>query len=131
MKKICNVLWVLGGAFLFVAAAFLFQCPPMESGAYMNCHQANLAVTVLSVVIVASGIGALLTRRRGISISFSGVAVLASGVAAIVPGVLVELCMMPEMTCRAVFRPVDIFCSAVVLLSAAVYLASEIKGGAR
>jgi hypothetical protein len=34
----------------------------------------------------------------------------------ITPGVLIHLCMMPEMTCRATFRPAAIICSIIILL---------------
>jgi hypothetical protein len=129
MKKICNILSILAGAFLFLAAAFLFQCPPMESGAYMNCHKANLAVMVLSGLIVLLGIVLMVTGKRAISVWLSAVAVLAAGISAITPGVLIQLCMMPEMTCRSVFRPVDVVCSVLILIVAAVRLFAVIKDG--
>jgi uncharacterized membrane protein len=128
MKKITSVITILAGIALFLASAFLFQCPKMESGAYMNCHKANEAVAVLACLIVVGGIALLFGKKRGILILLSAVVAVASAVSALVPGVLVQLCMMPEMTCRSIFRPVSIICSAVILLSAAIRLIVEIRG---
>jgi hypothetical protein len=130
MKKvtmITNAVSVLVGIFLFLAAAFLFQCPPMESGSYMNCHHANITVAILAGIIVLSGILLIFTDQRVVSVLLSAVSVLAAAVSAIVPGILVHLCMMPEMTCRSVFRPVDVVCSVFLLIAASIRLFAVIK----
>jgi uncharacterized membrane protein len=128
MKKLTSVITILAGILLFLASAFLFQCPKMESGAYMNCHKANVAVAVLACLIVVGGIALLFGKKRGILILLSAAVAVAGAVSALVPGVLVQLCMMPGMTCRSIFRPVDVICSAVILLSAAIRLIVEIRG---
>jgi asparagine N-glycosylation enzyme membrane subunit Stt3 len=128
MKKISSILSILVGAFLFLAAVFLFKCPKMESGAYMNCHHANVAVAVLSGLMVLSAVVSMLARKRIVTIVSSAVICVAAVLSAIVPGILIDLCMMPGMTCRAVFRPVDVICSVVILLSAAVRLVGEFRG---
>jgi uncharacterized membrane protein len=128
MKTITSVISTLAGIFLFVSAAFLFQCPKMESGAYMNCHKANEAVAVLACLIVVGGIVLIFGKNRKVSIFLSAVVAAVSAVTAIVPGILVGLCMMPGMTCRSIFRPVNLICSAVILLSAAVRLVVEMRG---
>jgi hypothetical protein len=127
IKPVTGVISVLVGIFLLLAAAFLFKCPPMESGAYMNCHNANVAVTVLSGVIVLSGIILIFTENRVVSILLSAIAILAAAVSAIVPGILIDLCMMPEMTCRSVFRPVDVVCAVLILIAAAIQLFAAIN----
>jgi hypothetical protein len=127
MKKICNIISILAGAFLFLAAAFLFKCPPMDSGAYMNCHKANIAVTFLSGFLVLSGIVLIFSKKRVVSVWLSAIAVLAAAVSAIIPGILIQLCMMPEMTCRSVFRPVDVACSVFLLIVAAIRFFAVLK----
>jgi uncharacterized membrane protein len=128
MKKMTSVMTILAGIFLFLASAILFQCPKMESGAYMNCHKANEAVAVLACLIVVGGIVLLFGKKRRVLILLSAIVAALSAVSALIPGVLVSLCMMPGMTCRSIFRPVDLICSAVILLSAAVRLVVEIRG---
>jgi hypothetical protein len=94
----------------------------------MNCHKANIAVAVLSGIIVLSGIVLLFTGKRVVSVWLSAVAVLAAMISAITPGILIELCMMPEMTCRSVFRPVDVVCSVLILIVASIRFFAVIKG---
>jgi hypothetical protein len=129
VKLITGIISVLVGIFLFLAAAFLFKCPPMESGAYMNCHKANVAVTVLSGIIVLSGLILTFTDKRVLSILFSAVAILAAVISAIAPGILINLCMMPEMTCRSVFRPVAVVCSVLILIAAFIRFFAAINHG--
>jgi hypothetical protein len=44
------------------------------------------------------------------------VTAIASVICGIIPGIIIHLCMMPEMTCRAIFRPTDIICSIIIFL---------------
>lgn len=127
MKKISSILLTLSAIFLFAAAAFLFQCPKMDNGAYMNCHKANMAVAFISCIIVILGFLLFFMKERIVSILLSGIIALASVISAIVPGIIISLCMMPEMTCRAVFRPVDMICSLLILVFAVINLFISIK----
>jgi uncharacterized membrane protein len=122
MKKICNTISTLAAIFLFAAAAFMFKCPKMESGAYMNCHKANVMVAIISCILIVLNILLFLIKNRNVSSIISGLVILASIVSAIVPGIIISLCMMPEMTCRAIFRPVDVICSILIIAFTAVSL---------
>jgi hypothetical protein len=62
-----------------------------------------------------------------VSVWLSAIAVLAAAVSAIIPGILIQLCMMPEMTCRSVFRPVDVACSVFLLIVAAIRFFAVLK----
>jgi hypothetical protein len=95
----------------------------------MNCHKANVAVTVLSGIIVLSGLILTFTDKRVLSILFSAVAILAAVISAIAPGILINLCMMPEMTCRSVFRPVAVVCSVLILIAAFIRFFAAINHG--
>jgi hypothetical protein len=122
MKKICNTISTLAAIFLFAAAAFMFKCPKMESGAYMNCHKANVMVAVISSILIVLNIVLFLIKNRNVSTIITGLIIVASVICAIVPGILISLCMMPEMTCRAIFRPVDVICSILIIIFATVSL---------
>jgi hypothetical protein len=83
----------------------------------MNCHKANLTVAVLSCAVTALGILSIVVKedsKKRIMLGFTGAI---SVVNAVVPGILISLCMMPEMTCRAVLRPMTILCSVIICLS--------------
>jgi hypothetical protein len=120
MKKICNAISTLTAIFLFVAAAFMFKCPKMESGSYMNCHKANVIVAVISCILIVLNIILFLIKNRNVSTIITGLIIALSIICAIVPGIIVSLCMMPEMTCRAIFRPVDVICSILIIVFATV-----------
>jgi hypothetical protein len=117
MKNNVTGIIITFAALLLLAVSLIFQCAPMEDGTYMNCHKANMTVAVLSCAIAALGILSLIVkeeRKECIILGFTGVI---SVVNAMIPGILISLCMMPEMTCRAVLRPTTIFCSLIICLS--------------
>jgi uncharacterized membrane protein len=122
MKKICNTISTLTAVFLFAAATFMFKCPKMESGSYMNCHKANVMVAIISVILIVLNILLLLIKKRNVTNIISSLIILASIISAIVPGIIISLCMMPEMTCRAIFRPVDVICSILIIVFTTVSL---------
>ena len=96
-------------AILAVAAAvgvrtFIGPCVH-EDGAFGPCHFAGQAVLGISVLIAAEGAAAALIRsggtRRGLMMAMSASSVLAM----LTPGILIGLCKMDTMRCRAVMRP--------------------------
>jgi hypothetical protein len=117
MKKNATGIIITFAALLLLAVSLIFQCSPMEDGTYMNCHKASLTVAVLSFTIAAFGILSIVASdelKKRILLGFTAVL---SVVNAVVPGILISLCMMPEMTCRAVLRPMTILCSVIICLS--------------
>jgi hypothetical protein len=121
MKKIFNTISTLIAVFLF-AAAFIFKCPKMEDGSYMNCHKANVMVAIISVLLIVLNLLLLIIKNKIASNINSGLVILAGVISAITPKIIINLCMMPEMTCRAIFRPVDIICSILIIVFVAVSL---------
>jgi hypothetical protein len=86
-----------------------------------------VTIAVISCIIVILGIALFFIKGRGVSALLSGVSAVAALICALVPGILIQLCMMPEMTCRAVFRPIDIACSIIILVFAVIRLFFVIK----
>ena len=96
-------------AILAVAAAlgvrtFIGPCVH-EDGAFGPCHFAGQVVLGISVLIAAEGAAAALIKsggtRRGLMMAMSASSVLAM----LTPGILIGLCKMDTMRCRAVMRP--------------------------
>jgi hypothetical protein len=116
-KKITSIIITLA-ALILLAASMFFQCAAMEDGTYMNCHKANITVAVLSGVIAIAGILSFIVKETIKKLVLLGITAVLSVINAVVPGVVISLCMMPEMTCRAVLRPVTILCSLIICLSA-------------
>jgi hypothetical protein len=88
----------------------------------MNCHKANVMVAIISVILIVLNILLLIIKKTNVTNIISGLVILASIISAIVPGIIISLCMMPEMTCRAIFRPVDVICSILIIVFVTVSL---------
>jgi hypothetical protein len=115
MKKIISC--IIGLASICLCAASLsMQCAPKDDGTYMNCHKANIVVTVLSVVITIIAILLPLIKESMNRCVLLAASAVASLISAITPGIIISLCMMPEMTCRSIFRPFTIAISFMILL---------------
>ena len=87
----------------------------------MHCHQVNTVITGIGGGLLALSVITLAVRGQAKAIlAFLSAAVAA--VEALVPGVILSLCMMPQMSCRAVMRP------WTMLLSVAIAVVSLING---
>jgi hypothetical protein len=115
MKKLNNIIITIA-AFCLFAFSFIFQCSPKEDGSYMNCHKANVAIAAISCAVIILSILLFILKNKVAQQVIYVIVALSSIVCGIIPGILIHLCMMPEMTCRATFRPADIICSIVIFL---------------
>jgi phosphoglycerol transferase MdoB-like AlkP superfamily enzyme len=129
MKKISNIIITIMSIILLIAA-FIFQCPQKDDGSYMHCHNANIALAVISCVIIVLGIISFVSKNTIAKYVLSAVVAVASVLGAMIPGIIVSLCMMPEMTCRAALRPTAIICSVIICIFAIVSLIFEKKASA-
>jgi amino acid transporter len=115
MKKISNIIITIA-ALCLLAFSFIFQCAPKDDGLYMNCHKANLAIAAISFAIIILSILLFILKNKVSKQVIYVLTAISSIVCGIIPGILIHLCMMPEMTCRAIFRPTDIICSIIIFL---------------
>jgi uncharacterized membrane protein len=115
-KKLSNIIIIIAALGLFIIS-FALQCQKKDDGSYMNCHKANISVAVISGVIIVLSILLFTLKNKTAKKITSVITAAASIVCAIIPGTLIHLCMMPEMTCRAEFRPTVIVFSIVIFLS--------------
>jgi hypothetical protein len=116
MKKLSNIIITIAALGLFIIS-FALQCQKKDDGSYMNCHKANISVAAVSCVIIVLSILLFALKNKTASKITSLIIAAASIVCAVIPGILIHLCMMPEMTCRAEFRPTVIVFSIVIFLS--------------
>jgi hypothetical protein len=121
MKKISGIVTTITSVFLLFAA-LIFQCPTKDDGTYMHCHNANIAIAIISCVILVLSIISLMPNNKLTGYITSIVIAIASVFCSIVPGIIISLCMMPEMTCRATMRPTAIISSVIIFISAIVSL---------
>lgn len=90
-------------------------------GEDMHCHQANTVITIMgAVMLLLSLIAVFLKNKVGAIVSF--MTTVCGVVTALIPGVIMPLCMMADMSCQAIMKP------WTILLSAAVALFSLING---
>ena len=80
-------------------------CAKTEEGNWMNCHNAQLYVFVVSIIIAVISIAAAFVKSSKLKICLGIVAIVLAIITALLPGVLVHLCMMTTMRCHSLMRP--------------------------
>ena len=114
------LLLVIGVVFVIGMFTAFGPCGPKDDGTWMSCHWAGQAVKGISVVLlVMAVIHAVLPNaqaKMGVAISEIPVAVLA----AVIPGTVIDMCMMQDMTCWAVMRPAVIVMALLTIVAAVI-----------
>lgn len=117
-KKSTDILNVLLAVILTVGSLSFFRS---HCGADMHCHTANTVITVIgAALVVLAALGFVLKGKAKAVLAFVTAAVTA--VELLIPGVILSLCMMPSMSCRATMRP------WTMLLSVAIAFVSVVNG---
>ena len=117
-KRSTDILNVLLAVILTVGSLTFFKS---RCGADMHCHTANTAITILgAVLVVLTALGFAFKGKVKAVLSFVTAAVAV--VELLIPGVIVSLCMMPSMSCRATMKP------WTMLLSIAIAFVSIVSG---
>ena len=117
-KRSTDILNVLLAAILTVGSLTFFKS---VCGADMHCHIANTVITILgAVLVVLTALGFAFKGKVKAVLSFVTAAVAV--VELLIPGVIVSLCMMSSMSCRATMKP------WTMLLSVAITFVSIVSG---
>lgn len=91
-------------------------CAKTEEGTWMNCHNAQLYVFVVSLVIAVISIAAAFVKSSKLKMCLGIVAIVLAIITALIPGVLLHLCMMTTMRCHSLMRPsVIILCVLFII----------------
>ncbi len=97
------------------SVTFLGPCVH-EDGSVGACWWAGRALLGLGCLLAVLAVFALLSRRARFGTYLSGIAVCVLGI--LTPGILISLCRMSSMHCRAVMQPAMIILFAVAGLAA-------------
>lgn len=117
-KNSTDILNILLSLVLTIGSLTFFRS---HCGEDMHCHAANTVITVIgaALAVLAAVCWALKGKAKAI---LSFVTAAAAIVELLIPGVIMPLCMMPSMSCRAAMRP------WTMLLSVAVAFVSVVNG---
>lgn len=114
-KRKISILGIISAVFslaLLIGSLTFFKS---VCGADMHCHQANTVITIMGAVMFAlSLIAVFLKNKVGAILSF--LTTVCGVVTALIPGVIMPLCMMADMSCQAAMKPWTILLSAAVAL---------------
>lgn len=130
--KVLPAITAAACAFLAAGVMLIFHaCGPKDDGTWMSCHYAQLTVFAFALVMTVLSLAAVFTGRRNLR-TVLYIAVMACAViSAVIPQNVIRLCMMPEMRCRAVMRPVVILMDVLIVLLSASCMAAEFGGKKR
>ena len=130
-KKITAFMILLCGTVLTAGANLLFDaCGPVcrdGSAAYMNCHNAQLAVTAAGAAIALLGGLLTLTEKKTLNIAAAFLAGASGITAAVLPNTAIKLCMMTEMRCHSVMRPAVIVIGVLTAVLSAAHILLVIR----
>ena len=99
----------------FTIAMFTFLKSSCSSE--MHCHEASGTVRNLAIVMTLIALVQLLAGLKIIRLIGSIVLYVLSVITLLVPGTIMTLCMMPQMSCRSVMKPgVTVFCAFILVL---------------
>lgn len=117
-KKSTDIMNVLLAVILTVGSLTFFKS---HCGADMHCHSANTVITVIGAALVLlTALGFVFKGKVKAVTAFVTAAVAV--IELLIPGVIMSLCMMPSMSCRATMKP------WTMLLSAAIAFVSVVSG---
>ena len=118
-KQLIPAMLMLALSVLIVIGSQTFLSPCVhEDGAFGACHWAGKAVMgigCVSGILAAAAIG---IKKARLGVYLSALPLCLLGI--FTPGVLIDLCRMSTMRCRAVMQPAMILLFAAAFLCAAV-----------
>lgn len=102
-------------------------CGTKDDGSFMSCHWAQQSVFAVSVVLAVLAVIALIFRSSKVEAGLLIAMVPLSVLTAIIPQTVINLCMMPDMHCRAVMQPCVIAAGAIIAIAALVAAILRLK----
>ncbi len=116
-----GILLLILGIFLTVGVKIIFNCcDPKDDGSWMRCHWAEQSVFGVGIALSVMAVIRLIARRADTKKGVSAAMIPAALLNIFIPGILIGLCMMSEMRCRAVMRPSVSVISAVIAIIAVI-----------
>lgn len=117
MKILTKYVPTVIAALLAVGVVTAFKaCGPMEDGTWMNCHNAQIQVFILAVLMTLIGIVTIFLKEQRIKLCLDIVSVVLAVIVIFVPGIITSLCMMDTMRCHTLMRPFAVLMSVVFIV---------------
>ena len=117
-KPIPAILILIFSALIVTGSLTFLSACVHEDGTFGACHWAERMLTGLGCVTCALAGLALFCERARLGIYMSLIPCSVLGI--LTPGILIDLCHMSTMRCRAVMRPAMVILFSAVLISAAI-----------
>lgn len=134
-KKLTAFMILLCGIVLTAGVNLLFTaCEPIckdGTAAYMNCHNAQLAVTGVGAAIALLGGLLAVTEKKLLNITAAFLAGAAGIAAAVLPNTAIKLCMMTDMHCHSVMRPAVTVVGVLTAVVSVVHIIIAIRSEER
>ena len=126
MKKNLFAILLLVLAAIIAAGSVTVLGPCVhEDGSKGPCADAGRALLIDGCVTAVLAILIMLLKRRGVRLALFAAALCAAVIGILLPGVIMPLCKMDTMHCRAVMQPSMIILSGAAAVAALLGIITE------
>ena len=123
---ISGIILLILSLLLVFGTAFVFHACGEHDSKIPTCHWAEHAVIGIGCVMaVISLMHLVFSQKAAFSLSLIPAAILSL----LTPGVVIDICKMADMHCRAAMRPFVVIISIVIIVTAAADAFLQIKKG--
>ena len=127
-KRITVLKIAVSALFTVGMLTFLKPCGPKEDGTWMHCHTAGQILLAASCAMLVVSLLSLLLREGAATYILSVLLFVLSAAVLLIPGIVISLCMMPEMRCRAIMRPGSAVFAVLMILLGILDLVLHARG---
>ena len=124
-KNLFAILLMIFAAVIAVGSVTVLGPCVHEDGSKGPCADAGRALLIDGCVTAILAILIMLVNRRGLRMALFAATLCAAVIGILLPGVLMPLCKMDTMHCRAVMQPSMIILSGAAAVSALLGIITE------
>ncbi len=124
-KNLFAILLLIFAAVIAVGSVTVLGPCVHEDGSKGPCADAGRALLIDGCVMAILAILITMVNRRGLRMALFAAALCAAVIGILLPGVLMPLCKMDTMHCRAVMQPSMIILSGAAAVSALLGIITE------
>ncbi len=124
-KNLFAILLLIFAAVIAVGSVTVLGPCVHEDGSKGPCADAGRALMIDGCVMAILAILITMVNRRGLRMALFAAALCAAVIGILLPGVLMPLCKMDTMHCRAVMQPSMIILSGAAAVSALLGIITE------
>ena len=124
-KNLFAILLMIFAAVIAVGSVTVLGPCVHEDGSTGPCADAGRALLIDGCVTAILAILIMLVNRRGLRMALFAATLCAAVIGILLPGVLMPLCKMDTMHCRAVMQPSMIILSGAAAVSALLGIITE------